>query len=132
MAGSFATAARFWCGGYGGDKATSPGGEQAEAKGQTEPPRSKKFWLTHEGNTKVDPEGGVRGDYRGQMCPTGLALDHPAANVLLDYAKGVCPVNSGQPWTLEMMEAAIDKGPHSSALNPEASQQLQAEVAAKL
>ena len=77
------------------------------------------FWSTHEGNTKVSPEGGARGDYRGQMCPTGLALDHPAANVLLDYAKVGCPVNSGQPWTLEMMEAAIDKGPHSSALDPE-------------
>ena len=66
------------------------------------------------------------------MCPTSLALDHPDANVLLDYAKGGCPVNSGHPWTLEMMEAAIDKGPHSSALDPEASHQLQAEVAAKV
>ena len=40
--------------------------------------------------------------------------------------------SSGQLQTLEMMEADIDKGPHSSALNPKASQQLQAELAAKV
>ena len=92
----------------------------------------QNFWSTHKGNTKVAPEGGAHGNYRGQMCPTVLALDHPAANVLLDYAKGGCPVNSRQPWTLEMMESVIDKGPHLSEHDPEASQQLQTEVAVNL
>ena len=62
------------------------------------------------------------------MCPTGLALDHPAAEVLLDYAHGGCPVQSGADWTIEMMTAAIEKGPHKSALDTEAMEQLQTEV----
>ena len=66
------------------------------------------------------------------MCPTGLALDHPAAEVLLDYAHGGCPVQSGADWTVQMMTAAIEKGPHTSALDKDAMEQLQTEVAEKV
>ena len=58
------------------------------------------------------------------MCPRGLALYHPAAETLLEYARGGCPVNTGNDWTEEMMEAMIEKGPHVSALAPEEVVQL--------
>ena len=66
------------------------------------------------------------------MCPTNLALHHPAASTLLEYATNGCPVNTGKLWTKEMMLAAIHKGPHVSALLPDAIAQLRTEVADKV
>jgi hypothetical protein len=65
------------------------------------------------------------------MCPKGLALHHPAAEKLLQYATRGCPVNSGAPWTLEMQEAAIARGPHVSAMVPEAIDQQNKEAREK-
>ena len=65
------------------------------------------------------------------MCPRGLALHHPAAGALLKYATGGCPVNSGQNWTEEMIETAVKRGPHVSALVPEAMEQLLSETLEK-
>ena len=58
-------------------------------------------------------------------------MDLPAAQVLLDYAHGGCPVNTGAPWSKEIMDAAIEKGPHVLALDEAAMEQLQQEVKAK-
>ena len=69
--------------------------------------------------------------YRGQMCPSGKALVHTAADTLLEYATFGCPANTGKDWTLEEMQAAIDIGPHKSAMDPKAMEQLQEEVAQK-
>ncbi len=66
------------------------------------------------------------------MCPSRLALYHPAAVTLLEYATGGCPTNTGKPWTPTQMQAAIDRGPHVSALLPEAAHQLDLEVAEKV
>lgn len=70
--------------------------------------------------------------HRNQMCPSGLAMHHPAATTLLQYATGGCPTNTGDPWTKEQMQAAIDRGPHISALVPEAAHQLDMEVQDKV
>ena len=45
-------------------------------------------------------------------------MHHPAAETLLEYASGGCPVNTGKDWSLEMIEAMIARGPHVSALVP--------------
>ena len=37
----------------------------------------------------------------------------------------------GRNWTLEDLEAAVEKGPHSSALEPDAIDQMQIEVREK-
>jgi hypothetical protein len=66
------------------------------------------------------------------MCPSNLALHHPAAATLLKYASGGCPANTGKPWTKEEIQAAIDRGPHVSAMDPEAMEQLQQEVHKKV
>ena len=70
--------------------------------------------------------------YRNQMCPRGLALEHPAADTLLQYATKGCPTNTGKPWTRQQMEIAIERGPHVSALVPDAMAQLDSEVAEKV
>ena len=66
------------------------------------------------------------------MKPEGLARHHPAADTLLQYATGGCPCNTGQPWTVEQMQAAIDRGPHSSALEPDAIEQMAKEIEEKV
>ena len=55
------------------------------------------------------------------MIPRNTALWHPAAAMLLDYAYYGCPVDCGPDWTLEQMEAAIARGSHPSAKDPEAA-----------
>ena len=66
------------------------------------------------------------------MCPRNLALHHPAADLLLDYATNGCPTLTGSPWTIAQMQTAIDRGPHVSALVPEAMAQLDLEVRDKV
>ena len=53
--------------------------------------------------------------YVGLMRPRNQALFHPAAIDLLAYATDGCPVNCGKDWTLQQMQAAIDRGSHPSA-----------------
>ena len=69
--------------------------------------------------------------YLNSMCPKGLALHHPAAAKLLQYATKGCPVNLGKPWTLEMMAAAIERGPHALARVREAIEQQNKEAREK-
>ena len=88
----------------------------------------RSYWMEHRGQFSVPPEKEGPKKYRGQMCPRGLALHHPAAAVLLDYATGGCPVKTGKPWTREEIVAAVERGPHVSALVPEAMEQFASEV----
>jgi hypothetical protein len=68
------------------------------------------------------------------MCQRGLglALQHPAAAKLLEYSTKGCPVNSGEPWTLAMLEAAILRGAHPSARGQIASRALHTETLQKV
>ncbi len=59
-------------------------------------------------------------DITSQMAPQRLALRHEAAGLLLEWESVGCPTNTGRDWTLEEIQAAIDRGPHQSALEPEA------------
>lgn len=61
------------------------------------------------------------------MAPTGPALDHPAAPLLLQYAKTGCPADCGKDWTLDQLEAAITRGAHPSARDPVAAKALHEE-----
>ena len=66
------------------------------------------------------------------MCPSGRALHHPAAPTLLRYATRGCPAETGRPWSKKEMEAAVERGPHVSALSEECAAQLSAETAEKV
>jgi len=46
------------------------------------------------------------------------ALQHKAAPLIQSYATEGCPANCGPNWKREHIDAAILKGPHSSAMDP--------------
>ena len=56
------------------------------------------------------------------MRPRGEALQHPAADDLMQYATTGCPVNCGQQWTRDEIWAAIKNGACPSAQDPKAAQ----------
>jgi len=94
---------------------------------------STSYWSTHAVETAAQPaERILPSPRRGQMCPSGEALNHPAAPLLSEYATKGCPVKTGSNWTLEQLEAAVEKGPHSSALIPEAIKQHTEELHIKV
>ena len=74
----------------------------------------------------------VPAEIRGLVFPRWRAQNHPAAPLLRDYAKRGCPVSVGRDWTLEELEAAVTRGPHSSALVPDAIAQIQLEAREKV
>jgi hypothetical protein len=106
--------------------------KQRRKKQQAEQPK-QQWWTTYHG-TFTTPETLIQppDTYRNNMCPRGLALTHPAAEHLLEYASKGCPTHTGAPWTIDQMRAAIERGPHVSALVPEAMAQLDDEVKEKV
>ena len=98
---------------------------------QRQQPRPE-WWTTYEGKHTLPPPHDPPQAYRNQMCPRGLALHHPAATTLLEYATLGCPVNTGHNWTTDQMQSAIDRGPHVSALIPKAMAQLDDEINEKV
>ena len=90
------------------------------------------YWSTHQGTFKAPRQRESLEKWRGDMCPRGLALHHPAAGKLLQYAIKGCPSKTGKPWTVVEMQEAIDRGPHKSALVPEAIDQLAGEIEEKV
>ncbi len=70
--------------------------------------------------------------YRNSMCPTGRALAHPATGLLTEWATLGCPTCTGKPWTREEIWEAVARGPHQSALSPEALAHFAEEAAEKV
>jgi hypothetical protein len=59
--------------------------------------------------------------FKGLIYPRNESLIHPAGPDLLQYALDGCPVDCGDDWTLEQLEAAILNGSQASANIPEAA-----------
>ena len=66
------------------------------------------------------------------MRPRNGTLYHAAADDLLRYATNGCPVDCGKDWTIKEIQAAINKGPHKSALDPVAMTALRVETLERL
>jgi hypothetical protein len=66
------------------------------------------------------------------VCPTGRALNHPAADILCDWATFGCPTRTGRNWTKDKMWEAVERGPHRSATMPEAIKHFAEEIKEKL
>ncbi len=66
------------------------------------------------------------------MCPVGRALQHPAADLLTEWATFGCPTKTGQPWSKSKIWEAVAWGPHRSALSPEAIVHFAAKAAKKV
>ena len=64
--------------------------------------------------------------------PQPLAMQHEAASLLQHYAEHGCPVDCGDDWSREHIEALLRRGPHISAHAPEAISYFQEEVKAKI
>ena len=82
-----------------------------EQPGLTTPPPRKR--------AKPDPltpsQSKLSSTLHGLMCPCNNVLQHPAAKLLLKWATEGCPVDCGQPWSKQAIQAAIDKAAHPSA-----------------
>jgi hypothetical protein len=66
------------------------------------------------------------------MAPQGLALRHEALELLAEWAQLGCPTRTGRDWSLAEIQAAIDWGPHQSALEPDAIGHFAEEVPSKV
>ena len=88
--------------------------------------------MEHSGQFSIPVPKQAPTTWRGDMCPSGLALHHPAAASLLQYATSGCLVMPRRDWTYEEIKAAVLRGPHVSALEPDAIQQLADELEHKV
>jgi hypothetical protein len=93
-----------------------------------------QYWHEHEGKFCLSQDFPRNNPipHRNKMCPSGLTLCHPAGPTLLKHATQGYPTLTGKPWTREMVQEVVDRGPHKSALAPDAIKQLTDEVAAKV
>ena len=91
-------------------------------------------WTEHTGAVPHDstPLPRTRGPYRNAMCPTGRALRHPAADILQDWAKFGCPTRTGRNWSKSDIWEAVERGPHRSAMSPEAIEHFATEIQEKI
>ena len=52
--------------------------------------------------------------------------------MLAKHAKGGCPVDTGNNWTLKQITSEVERGPHVSAMRPDAMKYSQQEAAEKV
>ena len=98
---------------------------------QAAQPLQQTQWITHNGSFVIPTPSRRAQKLTSKMCPSGLALDHPAGKRLEDWAKFGCPTKTGTPWSHYEIEEAIAHGPHKSARSAEAIAHFQAEIAEK-
>ena len=94
--------------------------------------QQKSYWTSYKGEFDLPEELEEADVWLNQMCPQRLALRHPAAAKLLQYATGGCPCKTGKDWSKEEIWEAVERGPHVSALDPKAIEQLKGEIADKV
>ncbi|EJK76910.1 hypothetical protein THAOC_01298, partial [Thalassiosira oceanica] len=100
---------------------------------QQNQPAGTSYWSEHGGQGQARPtERQYPEGFKGQMYPTGAAATHPAADELKKWAMDGCPVDAGPPWSTEQIQKAIERGPHISALAPDAMQAFREEVTKKV
>jgi hypothetical protein len=91
-------------------------------------------WMQYQG--RMDSESPT--DYaacpphRNSMCPVACALQHPAANLLKDWATFGCPTKTRQPWSKSKIWEAVAQGPHRLALSLEAIAHFAAKATKKV
>ena len=106
---------------------------QRTAELQIQPPESQ--WTIHHGRTILQDnhwEEVRKTANEVQMAPQGLALHHEAARLLAEWEQMGCPTCTGRDWTTAEIQEAIDRGPHQSALEPDALRHFADEVKDKV
>jgi hypothetical protein len=94
--------------------------------------RMNMVWSTHTGTTRLPTPTPFPEKWRGDMCPSGIATSHPAGELLSEWAQMGCPTQTGRQWTKAEIWEAVKRGPHRSALSPEALQHFADEVKEKV
>ncbi len=89
-------------------------------------------WTIYHGEFELPPLMTPLEQHHEEICPSGLALFHPAAELLKEWATYGCLTQTGQPWTQELMQAAVDRSPHCLALSDDAIAYFRAEVVEKV
>jgi hypothetical protein len=83
-------------------------------------PLSMTYWTMHMGEVQLTVETTERPKYRNSMCPTGLALAHPATPTLQEYVMYGCPARTKKPWKKSRNMGGRRVGPNVLALSVEA------------
>ena len=65
------------------------------------------------------------------MAPAPCVDFHPFTKTLHEWENGV-PANCGLDWTWDTVETAVKRGPHKSALTPEAMSVMKTDVACQV
>ena len=91
-----------------------------------------KLWSKHTGTTRLLTPTPLPEQWRGDMCPSGIATLHPAGELLSEWAQMGCPTRTGRQWTKAEIWEAVERGPHRSALSPKALQHFADEVKEKV
>ena len=76
----------------------------------------------------VENEIAELGTFLSLMQPQDVARAHAFGPTLEEYSVKGVPVDCGENWSRETIEAAIERGPHQSALTPEALELFQEDV----
>ena len=64
--------------------------------------------------------------------PSDAVRHHPVYDMLMQWSKEGCPIDCGEPWTIEHILAALHRGPHVSTKHRLAQEELHKETAAKV
>jgi hypothetical protein len=94
--------------------------------------RNDMMWSTHTGATRLPTPTSLPEAWRGAMCPSGIAMSHPAGKLLSEWAQMGCPTRTGWQLTKAEIWEAVERGPHCSALSTEALQHFTDEVKEKV
>ena len=92
----------------------------------------ESFWTTHSSTAILPTKDQWPKIYLNEMCPTEIATSHPAGALLAEWVTMGCPTKTGRLWTKEELCEAVERGPHQSALSPEALAHFAAESAEKI
>ena len=90
------------------------------------------LWSTHTGHASLPPKHERPLEYRKEMCPAGIAMSHPAGELLSEWSQLGCPTKTGRLWSKEEMWEAVARGPHQSSQSIEALAYFAAESAEKV
>ncbi len=89
-------------------------------------------WTRYKGEFELPPLLAKLESNWGKMCPAGLALHHPAAELLKEWASYGCQTRTGRPWAPAEMQEVVDRGPHRSTMSANAIAHFEVEVAEKV
>jgi len=70
--------------------------------------------------------------FKGHMQPNPCIRHHPAYETLFEYTTEGCPVDCGESWLQEQLEAAIHRGNHMSVQKLQAAKCLHEEALEKV